>query len=793
MNRIIVAVAIACAVSLGSHSDRAQAADSTKWVPSVLGLLLGEEKNEGQDCPGHDPILIRSIQAERYVPYAPVTIAVENIGSISPTRSVITFNNLQLPILDMDYAFGTVTTLLPNLPGTVQVSLNSPCAATTNSSQVTIGALGLPPGATVEGVLSTLSAELLAYQVNLQTEADNPEYGAEQRAGFARLTLEFEDSRLFLEYLLNDVATQAEKLEAAALLVHYLGTVPGTEAAQSPAARVSSSTLEVSPVSPNSVGPTWEAINARRILLEHHGVLSALTDWRTLGVLTSTNPVLQVMETVLTYAKITLAVAGLRPALLDQMTVEVGYPAGGLYVDSMEAPVVCKGTFIPNAAVFYEDLVNMLLSKVIEELINLQYFSGISKDYLARYDGSNVKNTLFGYILQNRTLAFLEAPLNKFAEDFGRAFANKGEKAENVEFPCTGGVKLTRTAIHKPLHVVAFIWENPNSSLRPIAIGSNNVTLLFNDGLREDAGQLISHSFDVTVNNRMPEITNNPECILNSNGVCTIRVNLIDRDQGDTTWAKLTALDSLKEGMASAVSSSQDTFLFSYTSMSPREVYTDVIKINYGDNHNSKVLYLPVGGYIPEECTYEILAGIYTKSCVHRYPDGQVSHGERYEFSDIEQGGQVIIHQFHPGPILNWSTPAAKNVFQTKWNGWEVHFPSLHVYSYIEGAGNRYYCEPYGYSYGFEDGSFQHHFWHQLINDQNYQPQVVAVFPEVICTGSYEDYSGCKAGMTASLNECNQAVMNKHHYESLHSFPGTCKQLWDHEKDGVTYSCPLLD
>jgi hypothetical protein len=141
---------------------------------------------------------------------------------------------------------------------------------------------------------------------------------------------------------------------------------------------------------------------------------------------------------------------------------------------------------------------NIGLKKVIGDILGAVKAPELDGKFNNLVFGEGIESTLLSDVIKNQSMAQLADALNFFSNAFNKALGSM-ISADNVEFPCTGGVELKlASVIHRPPHHVGFNW-GIQSTATAVAEGKDNVTLFFDEKLNNDAHKQVYSSFSIEV------------------------------------------------------------------------------------------------------------------------------------------------------------------------------------------------------------------------------------------------------------------------------------------------------
>ena len=472
------------------------------------------------DCFGYicNKIGIQSVEADRYVPFSPIDILVDGVDLFGKEKVYhIAFNDVKIAPEQIDYENGVISTFIPNMPGEVAIRITGEDNFASNSVSITVEEISLLPGVTAEGVVTATLGRLAEIAVTIQTEALADDISQEEKDALSELAGEISAVREVAAYFLEECTP--EEREHFAALVANSGAVNSGETGTGRA--------DFTP------SESYENILSNRRIVERNNMLSAVLNFGKPGMLTAlSSPIAAVLDTVNTAMHLE-KVNFWASAALNDFTVEISEPEDGFYRDSNPPVTVFKGNFtglMPKMEAFAETFTDLI--QTVDEL-NAAKKQGLEERLAGMNDG---------FI----TNAFKEM-LNSIA-DVEKAkiwYASMTERLkgrlvilEDVVFDISDFQKLTTY----PKNDAQAKWEADTWQILFEKLGEVRMVFTLIDPLRSENDQRLIRELNFEVKNHLPEVTDNPACVVNADdGECAFTLKLSDQDSDDQgkLWAQV--------------------------------------------------------------------------------------------------------------------------------------------------------------------------------------------------------------------------------------------------------------
>ncbi len=476
---------------------------------------------EDADCAGDicDQIQIRSVEADSYVPFSPIDILVDGVELLGKEREFnISFNDVNIPLDQVNYETGVVSTFIPNIPGQAAVRITSEDGFATNAVSITIENLSLPQGVTAEGVVADTLGMLDEVVADVRAKTSEEGTSPEEEAAITELADEISAAKEIVAYFLEESAPEDRELFAA--LMANSGAMDSEEVRSGrKAAR-----------SPFTSSRKYEDILRNRRIVERNNMVSATLNVGWPGVLAGFSPpiaaVLAGINMALAFEKANFWL----PAVLSDFTVEITEPGGGLYRDSEPPVTVFKGTFtglMGKTEAFSRMLMDISWAATDLSPLGKTRLSGKLADMGDGVITDALKETL------NSTVD-VEKAKNWHASIMAK-LDGKMVTWEDVAFDISDFQKV----INYPKNEALTKWNQDTWQILFERPGEVRMTFIVIDPLND---QILSNELNFEVKNYFPEVTGTPGCVVTADGgECSFTLDLSDgdTDDQDKLWTEL--------------------------------------------------------------------------------------------------------------------------------------------------------------------------------------------------------------------------------------------------------------
>ncbi len=528
------------------------------------------------DCAGDvcDQIQIRSVEADRYVPFSPIDILVDGVDLLGKGRGFnISFNDVNIPLDQINYETGVVSTLIPELPGQVAIQITSDDGFATNTVSITVEAISLPEGVTVEGVVADTIEMLDDIIADVRAKTSEEGISPEEEAAVTELADEISAAKEIVAYFLEESAPEDRELFAA--LMANSGAMDSEKVRSGrKAAR-----------SPFTSSRKYEDILRNRRIVERNNMVSATLNVGWAGVSAAISPpiaaVLAGINMALAFEKANFW----QPAVLSDFTVEITEPGGGLYRDSEPPVTVFKGTFtglMGKTEAFSRMLMDISWAATDLSPLGKTRLSGKLADMGDGVITDALKETL-------NSAVDVEKAKNWHASIMAK-LDGKMVTWGDVAFDISDFQKV----INYPKNEALAEWNQDTWQILFQRPGEVRMTFIVIDPLGSEKGQTLANELNFEVKNHFPEVTGAPGCVVTADGgKCSFTLDLSDgdTDDQDKLWAELA-----ENGQASFGYAEGDItgFTYDYDENAPPRAEDVTVTVKPG----GQVMITLRGGYI---------------------------------------------------------------------------------------------------------------------------------------------------------------------------------------------------